>query len=179
MGINMRIGVTLWRETLGGGRKGALECSISWSKWWLHRCFHFVKLLWALNLWFMHFSVYMLFFQKSSVYLSLKHWFLQVSTRHWVDWDRVASADRGNGAPGSAHSASAIRGLQWGQQHPRSQKQDTGRCYMSWMYHTVEPTIQTPLKKIPRKYLGRAWNTMTFMTFLYSGVVAHRKKDQF
>lgn len=124
-------------------------------------------------------SVYMLFFQKSSVYLSLKHWFLQVSTRHWADWDHVASADRGNGAPGSAHSASAIRGLQWGQQHPRSQKQDTGRCYMSWMYHTVEPTIQTPLRKIPRKYLGRAWNTMTFMTFLYSGVVAHRKKDQF
>ena len=43
------------------------SCYISWSGWWLHSCVYFVNTHWAVHLWFVHLSLWMLSFNFKSL----------------------------------------------------------------------------------------------------------------
>lgn len=157
MGTNIRRVVTLWGEWLGQGRKRVLECSISWSKWWFHRCFHFAKLLWVLNLWSMHFSVPMLFFQKKKNSLLKSEALTSPSLREALIRFRLGGLSRhGLLYPSTSTLRTALLGTFTGKQQGCKAPQGSGRPYMSWMNSLAEPTcVNIPHLTILRKYLGR------------------------
>lgn len=94
----------------------------------------------------------------------------------------MASTDMGTGGSrlGPAPLAPPAGGFSSGcsrigqQQHLLHKNQNPGRFYMSWINRLVKPTdTDIPHLKIPRNYLGRAWNTPSFR---HSGLV-HTEKN--
>lgn len=94
----------------------------------------------------------------------------------------MASTDMGKSGSrlGPAPLAPAAGGFSSGgrrigqQQHLLHRNQNPGRFYMSWINCLVKPTnTDIPHLKIPRNYLGRAWNTLSFR----HGGLVHAEKN--